>query len=369
MTLYRNIFMDCNEVYDVGNIGIYIGACTDGSINRNLVYRTGMRRASENAEGECGIMVIGCDSVDIMYNICYDNRRAGTEWDAMGIDIDWNTTNINVQYNYCYENEGSGIGTMACQNSFIRNNRVENNKCITNQFGQIQVCDFTSRYACVAEDMHAVKNLTIADNLIIGTPNQPYMLSVKHSNGDTDYENNVFIGNHVVYTGDKVKEIRWAVVEAGLSWYKFAENKYYSSDISSFRCVDHTPLENTDIAGSVTFYSPTTSSFETWCKREPTATYELISDLAPSAPSNVKVNYVDGSLAIEWDASLDDVWHYNIYAVEEGEDVSYLNMLGETENTSFSYEPQYKGEFYIVIQPESNTGVYGEAVSIKIVLQ
>lgn len=368
MDLYRNVFINENDVHDVGNIGIYIAACTNSTINRNLVYRSGMRKASKDAEGDCGIMALGADTMDIMFNECYDNRRAGTTYDSMAIDIDWNTTNINVQYNHCYENEGSGIGTMACQNSYIRNNRVENNKCITNQEAQIQVSNFTSRYACVAEDMHAVKNVIVEENLIVGTPDGKKMFKAQDFNGDTDWEDNVFQNNRVVYTGENVKEIYWHAVDGTVPWYKFASNKYYSKDTSEFRCFDYTTIADINFEEGAQPYQYD-KTFKSWLKRDMKSTYEKYSENAPSVPTDGKVSFVNGELVIDWKASQGDVWHYNVYAVAEGQDVSYLNMLGETKTNSFKYTPEYKDTFYIVIQPESNQGVYGKAIKLKVELK
>ena len=368
MDLYKDVFINGNEVHDVGNIGIYIAACTNSTINRNLVYRTGMRKASQEAEGDCGIMALGADTMDIMYNVCYDNRRAGTTYDSMGIDIDWNVTDINVQYNHCYENEGSGIGTMACTNSWIRNNRVENNKCVTNQSAQIQVSNFTSRYACVEEDMHAVRNVSIEENLIVGTPDGKKMFKAQAFNGDVDWEGNVFQNNRVVYTGDHPKNIYWIEVDAEVPWYKFDSNKYYSKDTSDFRCFDYTKATDINLEDGAQPYV-FTPKFSSWQKRELNATYEKYSENAPSVPSNGTVTYVNGELKVSWDKSQGDVWHYNVYAVGENEDVSYLNMLGETKTTSFSYEPKHSGTFYLVIQPESNQGIYGKAIKLKVELK
>ena len=368
MDLYKNIFMDYNEVHDIGNIGIYIAACTNSTINRNYVYRTGMRKKSQEAEGDCGIMALGADTMDIMYNVCYDNRRAGTTYDSMAIDIDWNTTNINVQYNHCYENEGSGIGTMACQNSYIRNNRVENNKCITNQEAQIQVSNFTSRYACVAEDMHAVKNVIVEENLIVGTPEGKKMFKAQMFNGDVDWSGNSFQNNHVVYTGDKVSKIYWIEVDTDVPWYKFEGNKYYSNDTSDFRCFDYTNVTDINYEEGAQPYQ-FTPEFKSWQKRELNATYEEISDKAPSAPTKGNVTFENGELKITWGASKGDIWHYNVHMTKEGEQVSYINMLGETYSTSYTFAPKFSGVYYIIVQPESNQGVYGQAIKLKVELK
>ena len=98
------------------------------------------------------------------------------------------------------------------------------------------------------------------------------------------------------------------------------------------------------------------------------ATLEEYVQTAPSAPTDGNVTFENGELKITWTASQGNLWHYNVYAVKEGEDASYLNMLGETTTTSYAYAPKFSGTFYIVVQPESNQGVYGKAIKLKVTL-
>ena len=41
-------------------------------------------------------------------------------------------------------------------------------------------------------------------------------------------------------------------------------------------------------------------------------------------------------------------------------------MIGQTESNTFEYEVPHSGEFYIIVQPESNQGIYGEGFKIQI---
>ena len=81
------------------------------------------------------------------------------------------------------------------------------------------------------------------------------------------------------------------------------------------------------------------------------------------------MTYADGKLKVTWESSVGDVWHYNVYATRDGEDVSYTNMLGEAFGKEFEFAVEETGEFNIVIQPESNEGVCGKAIKIKVVLK
>ncbi len=369
MDLYNNIHFDNNVVYDVGCIGIYILGCTDSTINRNLIHDTGVYTENQILEGECGIMALGTKNCDILFNECYNIFDQETGYDAMGIDIDWNTTNVNVQYNYLHDCQGPGVGTMANQNSYIRNNRIENCLGDTNHQGALSISNYTSRYDCVDEDMHAVRNLLIEDNLILHNVEDKALFLVMPSNGDETFKDNKFIKNHLVYTGDDSKKACFVNVDSSLPWYKFAENQYYSKNIDNFRVFESTSAVDINIEEGAQPYTPNRNNpFEAWSKRDLGATYSLIDDSYPCNPKRAEVKFENGKLLIDFEVNKGEVWHYNIFEVGENEEISYRNMIGQVEETHFEYSPIYKEERYIVIVPESNVGVYGKALKIKVVL-
>lgn len=371
-TLYQNVHFDSNHVYDIGCIGIYIVGCTSSTMNRNLVHDIGIYEqvgSIQTMEGECGMMALGTDTCDILFNEVYNCFDQGTGYDAMGIDIDWNTTNVNVQYNYLHDCQGPGVGTMANQNSFIRNNYIRDCRGDTNQAGSIVVSNFTSRYACVGEDMHAVKNLLIQDNLVHHSADNKSIFTVWPSNGDEDYEGNQFVENHLVYTGENVSDIYFINVDPSLPWYKFANNKYYSQDPSVFKVLEATPAVYINIEeGAQPYTVSRTDAFGAWQKRDLGATYQTIDSSVPANPSDARVSYENGELTLSWKAGKGNVWHYNLFDVGFDEDVDYRKMLGETETTSFTYTPSRNGDHYIIVQPESDTGVLGKALKIKVTL-
>jgi len=367
LTYYRNFHVDNNVVHDVGCMGVYIAACTNSTMNRNLIYNTGIYDKNQGMEGECGIMALSCDTCEIKFNECYDIYDQKTGWDAMGIDIDWNTTNINVQYNYIHDTQGSGIGTMANQNSFIRNNRIEGADCATNHTSSIQVTNYTSKYEAVPADWHSVKNLSIADNLVIHDLANKNVFGVKNSNGDIEFEGNEYVRNHNIFTGDNVNDLFWVNVDPQLPWYKFAENKWYSKDTSKFRCLESTDVENINSAeGAKIYENAKNKNFNDWAKRDTNATYELLSNEIPANPKDVKVKYENEELKFEWKVNSGDIWHFNIYEVKDNEEVEYRNMIGEAFTTSFTYKPTYSGKRYYIIQPESNQGIYGKALKVEV---
>ena len=118
--------------------------------------------------------------------------------------------------------------------------------------------------------------------------------------------------------------------------------------------------------GAQIYKAGTGSPFSSWQKRDLGATYEMRSDSAPSKVENVTCTYENGKLLLNIAGDMSDVWHYNIYKVGYDESASYLNMIGQTESNTFEYEVPHNGEFYIIVQPESNQGIYGEGFKIKI---
>ena len=73
-------------------------------------------------------------------------------------------------------------------------------------------------------------------------------------------------------------------------------------------------------------------------------------------------------LQLSWDAPSENIWHYNVFKIKEGEELNYCKLIGQPEGPAFYFTPEYKGEFYIVIQPEDNMGNLGNVLKIKIKL-
>ena len=369
MDTYNNVHFDHNIVYDTGTIGIYILGATDSSMNANVIHDTGLYEVNQIMEGECGIMAIGCKNCEIIGNEVYNVYDQKTGYDAMGIDIDWNTTNVNVQYNYCHDCMGSGIGTMANQNSFIQDNRIENCHGATNHNGAISISNFTSRYECVDASMHAVKNLDIARNLVLQNDNKS-LFKVWNSNGDTDFTDDVFEENHMVYKGEDGNYPYFIEIDADTPWYKFSANKYYSSNEKLFKVVDTTPATEINIEeGAAPYEFSRTDNFGAWQKRDMGSTFAGLSKDLPAMPLSADVKYEDGKLKLNWVSNeAGSTWRYNIYNILANESVSYPNILGVSYSNEFEFVPKTKGTSRYVVQPESDQGIYGKAYIIEVTL-
>ena len=366
---YRDFHFDNNYVHHIGCMGVYIVACTNSTINRNLIHDTGIYDVNQLMEGECGIMALGTENCQIMFNECYNIFDQKTGYDAMGIDIDWNTNNVLVQYNYLHDCQGSGIGTMANQNSFILNNKIERAQGATNHTASIQVTNYTSKYSAVNDDWHSVKNLMIANNLIIHDAESKNVFSVKPSNGDIEFEGNSFINNHCIYTGGNVGSFKWVYIDPELPWYKFRGNKWYSNDTSKFSCLDMTSDVNIDIEnGAKPYDKAAKKNFADWALRDVGATYEQINYVNTANITSFTLEYENGKLYFDWDVNTGDIWHFNIYEVGENEEAMYTNMIGEAFESNFIYQPKTSGVRYYIIQPESNQGILGKAIKVKVTL-
>ena len=364
-----DIHIDGNTVHHIGQIGMYIMGGVNCTMDRNLVYQTGIATERGGIDGQCGIMYITSEYSVCRYNVVYDIYAAGSRFDAMGIDVDWNTDNITVEYNLCYNCLGDGIGTMATQNSIIAHNRIEDSQGATNHNASIGVSNYIDRNWPLTEEVFSVINCRIYDNLILHTNPNVCVFRCIADNGIPKWEKNEFVSNHIVLRAeDNISGFYWINVPMPLSWYKFADNKYYSSfPDSSFKVSDKSTKKyiNTE-EGARVYRAGTGSPFSSWQKRDLGATYEMRSDDAPSKVENVTCTYENGKLLLNISGDMSDVWHYNIYKVGYDESASYLNMIGQTESNTFEYEVPHNGEFYIIVQPESSQGVYGEGMKVKI---
>ena len=394
-TCFTDVHLDNNIVYNVGTIGIYAGATTGCTMNRNLVYNTGMyvcnlEKDESPQEGEGGLMSMCLKDGEIKYNVTYNNYRQGILNDGIGIDIDWNSMNIVVQYNYVSKCDGSGIGTMANYNCKITNNRVIDNPCITNHPGQISVCDYVpwgDPGALAREYMEknspntlSVRNLEISENFISASPKNGVgvnpnkcLFYARRGNGIGSWFGNSFHDNHLVYSGvDNDFFYNMIANESNnlqdtVCWDKFYNNKYFAKNLTTFNCIDETVFN--DNLNNETIV-PICTDFSSWEKRDLRSTFEEYTyDKMPSKPTMADVKYKDEKLNIKWKKSSGNIWHYNIYKIDEDEQISYRNLLEQVKTTSFDFIPEEKGTFYIVIQPENNMGITGEALKIKISLK
>lgn len=361
MSDFYNVKLSNNVVHNLGQVGIYVTGTTNGEISRNHIYDAGLFNYEEMLEGDAGIMVVSSRNIDVTYNQIHDIYDASINYDGMGIDIDWNTSNINVQYNHTYGCVGAGIATMANQNCFIRNNRVENNLCRTNTNAQIFISNFTTVSGYIDSGYHSVNYLTVEDNLIIGKDTRMFATAV--ANGTSEWKGNVFKNNRIVNKSVK-SDGYWIDIQDGAPWHCFKFNCYYAQKTyGRFNVYDC----SVDIDSDAQRFK-NNGRFSSWAKRDVGAVLTTLSDAAPSQPEVRDITFVNGTVTISWGASAGDVRNYKIFLTDFDEGISYANLLGETTSTMFEFTPRTKGEYYFAVVPESYCGVYGKAIKLKVVL-
>ncbi len=366
--VYDNIHVDGNTIYSIGQMGAYLNACINSSIDRNLVYDTAINNDGITSVGDCGIMTLCCHDCTMNYNVVYGTQTAGTQVDGMGIDIDWNCDNIEVRFNHCYDNKGSGIGTMANTNCVISDNRIENNDLQSNQRGQLQVSDFTGVMSTLDASTYVVSNLIVENNLIINDLAAEYAVSVTHMNGGTpNWEGNCFQNNRVV-NNFEADMPQYITVGADTPWYRFAGNMYFGSQTEAFSCLDMTDsfLIDSDAQALPQGYC---NDFAAWAKRDVGATLSPLSSAAPSKVANVQATVADGKVQLTWEESKGDIFSYDIHIVAMDEEINHTNLYGRVYSGSHTLDLNTKGTYYVVIRPESTQGVYGEATKIELILQ
>ena len=146
------------------------------------------------------------------------------------------------------------------------------------------------------------------------------------------------------------------------------ETNLHSDDNTQFRSFESTEYFSLNNEEGAIPYEPTKEkAFSEWQKRDLNSTYELLdSSLIAANPYDATVTYENEELTFNWKVNTGDIWHFNLYELEENESPSYLNMIGESNTTEFTYTPNKGGTFYYVIQPESNQGTYGKALKLKV---
>ena len=366
--LFHDFHFDGNHAYDTGCMGIYICACTDSTINRNVVHDTGIYEKNQLLEGVCGIMALCDDRCEIAYNECYDIYDAKTTYDAMGIDIDWNTNAIDVHHNYCHDCMGSGIGTMANQNSLIRENRVINNRGETIHVAPITISNFTQYYAGVADNMHSVTNLTVENNLIRNASKVEALFAVKGSNGSPAFENDQALNNHFVYEGDP-NDLYFIEVDPSLPWYKFEGNHFFSADNTVYKNLETTEEEHINHEeGAEPYVLTKKKSFSAWQKRDLGSTYANFGVSVDPILSDLTMEYADETLLLSWE-SVSSPWRYEIFCTEMDKTPTFPNLLGYAYENRFQFEPQYQGDFDLYVIPEDDEGNYWMPLKARVHLQ
>lgn len=365
--LFKNASIKSNTVYNTACQGIYIMAANNSYVERNLVHDCGLYSGiGGTGWGPVGIMTIAVSNIDVMFNEIYNMKNGGTGYedgigyDGTGIDIDWSSNAVNVQYNYCYNNQGNGIDTMSCTSSKILNNKVKGNG-ITNQgSGQLAMTDL--QCDPVIGSFKGVKDLELANNLVYvdvanttGISSKTYYGTSATWSGDNFHNNNVIIQN-----------------TSGTKNYDLASNTLLG-------LANNNRFYNVNAAFTGAAYGTSYSTLPSWRtgtgldSNSNTYTSESI---VPTNATNLSAtsDRANNRISLLWVAGSDSgsgIWHYNIYrSTSPNFTPSYLNMVGESMNTSFydTIELVASTTYYYKVEAEDMCGNVGTTPAIASVI-
>jgi hypothetical protein len=127
--LGNNVTVQNSTAHDVYGDGIMIAEVTNGMLQRNVVYRSGLCKKCTGST-PVGLWEWYCHTCTVQYNESYAN----SSWAGDGGDFDIDYFNVDniVQYNYGHDSDGYcvavfGAGGRATINSIFRYNVCSNN--------------------------------------------------------------------------------------------------------------------------------------------------------------------------------------------------------------------------------------------------
>ncbi|MBP1993128.1 right-handed parallel beta-helix repeat-containing protein [Paenibacillus eucommiae] len=346
--LFRNVKVHNNVAYQLGNQGIVIGNSNHSTIKWNVVHDAGQYTGAGVTWGPGGIWPIASSYVDVMFNEVYNMSDSNTGHDASGLNIDWSNEYINVQYNYAHDNKGNGVTTMANINSRITENKVKSNRGETSiGTGQIALSDFTAdtgRYS-------GLKNLIVANNLIVVDQANTSALSSKDTSSGNSWSGDSFQNNRIVMTNGILGTSAYNI---GLSAPVdlINDNRFYQASGTAFQA------ERFGVSYGTMAAWRSATGFDLG------STVSVLDNAAPGNPSGGSATWNSGSLGISitWTAASDagsGLNHYNIYrSTTPSFTPAYSNMVGESTTASFTdrQELQSGTTYYYLIEAEDNNG-------------
>ena len=125
----RNITIQNSTVHDTFGDGIAIYMSRNGTIQNNVVYRSGMEPPPEDIGTPVGLWWWSSSNMVGQFNESYDNHSPGV--DGGGYDIDYWSTNSTMQYNYGHDN-GAYCMSVFAKSGETRTNILRYNICAGN---------------------------------------------------------------------------------------------------------------------------------------------------------------------------------------------------------------------------------------------
>lgn len=348
-TLFHNVNIIGNTVYNIGVQGIVLGNSNHSTMKRNIVHDAGLYSGEGISWGPSGLWPICCCYVDIRFNEIYNMSNSNSGRDATGIDIDWKCDHVTVQNNYTHDNLGNGIVTMACKDSKIINNKVCGNDGKVNVgVGQIGLSDYTSDPS--QTPLTGVCKLEISSNLILVDREETAALSSMCITPGNPWTGNIFINNDIVFLQGIQSTSVYNIGEKS-NIDVFEGNRFYGIKESEFTAIWHDERYE---------------GFQNWEDNG----YDAKSCFLPvdsTLPTNVAgfvaEKILDGyTIQLRWKPAVvgeSGISHYNLYrSIVSDFSPSYRTMISEVVDTSFtdSEALEESETYYYKIEAEDRCG-------------
>jgi len=207
-----NVVIHGNRLSDIGGDGIFILACKDAIIERNVLRYAHQRVARGKGERACaGIWPHRCDDTLIQFNEVSHTAVGGkTVWDSEAFDDDSSCTGSIFQYNYSHDNAGGFMLVCGGRGTIVRYNISQNDATATFTFESDRVsdCAVYNNTVFVSEelDVELVRNtfgapdgIRFLNNIFLVRGKARYSIrGIK----DLVFDHNCFFGNHVALPSD-----------------------------------------------------------------------------------------------------------------------------------------------------------------------
>jgi parallel beta-helix repeat protein len=115
----RNITIQNSTVHDTYGDGIAIYMSHEGTIQNNVVYRSGMEPGPPDIGTPVGLWWWTSENMVGQLNESYDNHSPGV--DGGGYDIDYGSSNSTLQYNYGHDNSTYCVSVFGYQGATTTN--------------------------------------------------------------------------------------------------------------------------------------------------------------------------------------------------------------------------------------------------------
>jgi len=129
--LGNNITVQNSTAHDVGGDGILIMTVSNGLLQNNVTYHTGLCSACTGSTPSA-LWEWFCHTCTVQNNESYANSTWGQGYDGGDFDIDYYSTNNTVQYNYGHDSAGYCISVFGAENTVDSGHIIRYNVCANN---------------------------------------------------------------------------------------------------------------------------------------------------------------------------------------------------------------------------------------------